>query len=87
MSQPQDAFDDYKELVRYVNAIKDSVAKIDEVKQWVTYDNKYDDSNNPEYAKGSAPKLGNAKIAYNADKTYKLADVDNNRSYRRADHS
>lgn len=75
LAQPQESFDDYKELVRYVNAVKDSVAKIDEVKQWVTDDNKYDDSNNPEYAKGSAPKLGNAKIAYNADKTYNLINV------------
>ena len=72
LEQPQDSFQDYPELVRYVNAVKDSIAKIDEVKRYVTPQTKYNDSNAPSYAQGSAPKVGHAKIAYNADKTYDL---------------
>ena len=75
LEQPQISFEDYKELARYVNAIKDSLQKMDEVKQYVTADNAYDDSGAPEYAKGAAPKIGHAKIAYNADKTYNLPNV------------
>lgn len=72
---PKDS-DDEKELNRYVKAVRDSVAKMDEVKQFVTPEDKYDDSGAPEYARGSAPKVGHAKIAYNADKTYDLRNID-----------
>ena len=75
LSRPKSTFNDYKELVRYVQAVKDSIAKIDEVKQFVTPETKYDDSGAPDYAKGSAPKIGHAKIAYNADKTYDLRNT------------
>lgn len=63
---------EWRELVRHVRAVKDSLEKIDEVQQFVTPDDKYDDSGAPDYAKGSAPEVGHAKIAYNADKTYRL---------------
>ena len=59
-----------------MKAVKDSVSKMDDVKQIVTYDDEYDDSGAPEYARGSAPKVGHAKIAYNADKTYDLHNID-----------
>ena len=75
LSRPENAFNDYKELVRYVQAVRDSIAKIDEVKQFVTPETKYDDRGAPDYAKGSAPKIGHAKIAYNADKTYDLRNT------------
>ena len=72
LAKPRSEFEDYAEVVRFVNALKDSLARIGDVKQIVTYD--YDDANDdiPEYAKGAAPKIGHAKIAYNADKTYDL---------------
>ena len=72
LAKPRSEFEDYAEVVRFVNALKDSLARIGDVKQIVTYD--YDDTNDdiPEYAKGAAPKIGHAKIAYNADKTYDL---------------
>ena len=72
LSRPEESFDDYKELVRNVNAVKNSLGKIREVQQYVRADDTYDDSGAPEYARGSAPKVGHAKIAYNADKTYDL---------------
>ena len=76
--------DEQTELIRYVNAIKDSVGKIDEVQQIVTPETKYDDSNSPEYARGSSPDIGHSKLAYNADKTYVLKDLDKkHKSYRR----
>lgn len=75
--------DRHQELLRHIEAIKNSLNTIDDVKQIVTYE--YDDV--PFYVKDSRPQIGHANIAYNADKTYRLADVDNNRSYRRADHS
>lgn len=68
--------DEYNELIRYVNAIKDSVPKMDEVMQVVTYDTKHNDEDVPDYAKGSAPDVGDAKIAYNANKSYRLKDLD-----------
>ena len=76
MSRPETSFDDYKELERNIKAVRDSVQLIDEVKQVVTLDNMYDDTNSPEYARVSAPKVGHAKIAYNADKTYDLRNID-----------
>ena len=76
--------DEQKELIRHVNAIKDSVGKMDEVQNYVSFDDKYDDEDVPDYAKGSAPKVRDAKIAYNANKTYALKDLDKkNKSYRR----
>ena len=70
-----DGKEEWRELVRHVRAVKDSLAKIDEVQQFVTPEDKYDDSGAPEYAKGSAPEVGHAKIAYNADKTYSLRNI------------
>ena len=82
--EQMDGQDEQKELIRYVDAIKDSLSKIDEVQQITTPENKYDDSNAPEYARGSTSKVGHAKIAYNADKTYALKDLDKkHRNYRR----
>lgn len=75
LSRPESEFKDYKELQRYVKAIRESIPKMEEVKQVVTPDNMYDDSGAPEYARGSAPKVGHAKIAYNADKTYDLRNT------------
>ena len=72
----KDQVNDYNELVRYVNAVKGSIEKIDEVKQYVRPETKYDDDDAPAYARGSAPKVGHAKIAYNADKTYDLRNLD-----------
>ena len=74
------------ELKRHIDAIKNTLHMIDDVKQIVTYDSVRNDSNDPSYAKGSAPKVGNAKLAYNADKTYRLKDLDKNKSYRRIDY-
>lgn len=62
----------YNQLERYVKTIRASLALIDEVKQLVTPETKYDDSAAPDYARGAAPAVGSAKIAYNADKTYDL---------------
>lgn len=62
----------YNELERSVKAVRASLALMDEVKQLVTPETKYDDSAAPEYARGAAPAVGSAKIAYNADKTYNL---------------
>lgn len=72
LEMPKEKFNDYKELVRYVNAVKDSIAKMDDVKKVVMPDDFSTDDAKPDYAKGSAPKVGHAKIAYNADKTYDL---------------
>ena len=72
---------EYNELVRHVNAVKDSLDMIDDVQQTVTPETKYNDQNAPEYAQGSAPKVGNAKIAYNADKTYGLRNLDKQKQH------
>ena len=72
LSHPKDDFEDYRDLVRYVNAVKESIAKINDVKAFVTVDNASNDDMKPDYAKGSSPKVGHANIAYNADKTYDL---------------
>lgn len=75
LSQSPDKFEDYTELQRYANAVKDSIPKMLDVQKTVTLDDMYNDENNPDYAKGSAPKVGHAKIAYNADKTYNLRNT------------
>ena len=62
------------ELVRYVNAVADSLNKIDEVKNIVMTDVQKDIA--PTYARGAMPTKGQAKIAYNANKTYGLPDLD-----------
>ena len=49
---------------------------LDDVKSIVTYDdNDIDDEDLSNQDRGQ-PKLGHAKIAYNADKTYKLKNID-----------
>lgn len=74
LMSPPESFDDYEELVRHINAVADSIKKIDDVKQVVSpSDAQPDDA--PDYAKGSTPKVGHAKIAYNADKTYDLPNM------------
>lgn len=75
VAMPSDSFEDYQELVRHVNAVKDSMSKISDVKQFVTPETKQNDDDVPDYAKGAAPKVGHAKIAYNADKTYSLRNL------------
>lgn len=74
----QKAKENCNELLRHVKAVKDSVGKLLDVQQYVTADDVQSVDDSPDYAKGSAPKLGHAKIAYNADKTYDLRNLDKN---------
>lgn len=76
LKKPTNSYENYNELKRYINAIDQSMAKIKEVRKFVSYDDTVDDVGVPDYAKGSAPKVGHAKIAYNADKTYELKNID-----------
>ena len=91
--------DNYNENVRYVNAIKDSIDKMTDVKQFISkaeidyLDNNEDKIDSDDYE---------VKLAYNAHGTYKLPNLDKTRqedlksqkqqmanklkSYRRADH-
>lgn len=72
-----------KELEFYVKAVRTSLDDINNVKEIVSYDeykqrheNNADDDPNF-YAAFSDPKAGHAKVAYNADKTYGLKNLDN----------
>ena len=63
------------QLSRTIKNIKESLNYIYDVQKLVKYDDEYDDAEGT-YAAGSAPKAGHAKIAYNADKTYGLKNLD-----------
>lgn len=81
LSKPTDTYESYNELKRYIKAVDDSIDKIKEVKKFVSDDDVTSDDELPDYAKGSAPKVGHAKIAYNADKTYDLKNLDKKSQY------
>lgn len=64
-----------RQLMLTIKNIKGSLEHIYDVQTFVTYDDEYDDKEGT-YAVGSAPKAGHARIAYNADKTYGLKNLD-----------
>ena len=62
----------------YATAVKKSLSEIYKV-QDIVRDGEYKKAEKYRegtYAAGSEPKPGHAKIAYNADKTYKLKNID-----------
>lgn len=63
-----------------MNAIKQSLGTIYDVQTIVTFDQqlKADAYAEGTYAADSLPKAGHAKVAYNADKTYGLVNLDSN---------
>ena len=70
-----------KELAFYVKAIRSSLNDINEVKEIVSYEEYARRHKNGEdeglYAAFSDPKAGHARVAYNADKNYRLVNLDN----------
>lgn len=65
-------------LITYATSIKESLPEILEVQKIVQTDDydRADAYKKGTYSQGSTPKPGHAKIAFNADKTYALANVD-----------
>ena len=70
-----------KELAFYVKAIRSSLNDINEVKEIVSYEEYARRHKNGEdeglYAAFSDPKAGHVRVAYNADKNYRLVNLDN----------